>query len=84
MGTRTDGARECRSGPCLGMTNLLVQLRLWLSLARPPLFAVALGVCVGVMRDSPIAAGAAGLAIVVVLGSREYWRPNSWVPEGDR
>ena len=67
------------------MTNVLAQLRLWLTLARPPLFAVAVGVALGVVRDSPVVAGAvAGLTIVAIVGWREYWRPNSWVAEGDR
>jgi hypothetical protein len=50
------------------MTNALTQLRRWLTLARPPLLAGAV----------------AGLAILTIVGWREYWRPNSWLVEGDR
>ena len=68
-----------------GMSNVSAQLRLWLTLARPPLFAVALGVAVGVIIDSPLVAGAvAGVAVVAVVGWRHYWRPRSWVAEADR
>jgi hypothetical protein len=67
------------------MTTALTKLRLWLALARPPLFAVALGVGVGVMRGSAVVAGAvAGIAILAIVGWREYWRPSSWLVEGDR
>jgi hypothetical protein len=67
------------------MTNALTRLRLWLALARPPLLAVALGVGVGVVRGSAVVAGAvAGIAILAIVGWREYWRPNSWFVEGDR
>jgi hypothetical protein len=67
------------------MTNAFTQLRVWMTLARPPLLAVALGVGVGVIRGSTIVAGAvAGIAVLAIVGWREYWRPTSWLVEGDR
>ena len=61
-------------------TRALLRTRNWLLQVRPPLSAVAVGVAVGVGQESAAVAGlVSGVAVVLIVGWREYWRPSSWL-----
>lgn len=67
-----------------GVTHALHRTRNWLMQVRPPLLAVAVGVGVGVVQESAAVAGlVSGVAVVLIVGWREYWRPSSWFTRGD-